>query len=91
MRVSSGELLLNYETLSDKARTEPIFISEGGEGRLVLISEEEYERLKRRDRRVVLTKDLTDEELERVARSEMSAHHDHLNAELDGFLDHPKA
>jgi hypothetical protein len=43
---------------------------------------EEYERLKRRDRRVVLLEEFTDEEMALIAQAEVPAEFAHLDAEL---------
>jgi PHD/YefM family antitoxin component YafN of YafNO toxin-antitoxin module len=53
MKVSTAEFIKNYGSLADKALTEPVTITKNGRDRLVMISAEEYLRLKRRDRRVV--------------------------------------
>ena len=47
-----------------------------------IVSAEEYARLKRRDRRVVRTGDLTDTDVERLAKAEVPAQHAHLDEEL---------
>lgn len=61
MRISSAEFQKKFGSLADKALTEPVTITRNGRDRLVLISVEEYDRLKRRDRRVVRLEDFTDE------------------------------
>lgn len=87
MKISNADFLKNYETLADKAQSEPIVITEGGRDRLVMLSAEEYERLKRRDRRVVKLEDFTEEEMALVARVEPSQEDAHLDAELKDW--HP--
>lgn len=82
MRISSSELQKNFGSLADKALTEPVTITRNGRDRLVLLSVEEYERLKRRDRRVVLLEDFTDEEMALIAQAEVPAEFAHLDAEL---------
>ena len=82
MRVSSAEFEKEFGSLADKALTEPVTISLNGRDRLVLLSVEEYERLKRRDRRVVRLEDFTDEEMALIARSEVPAEYAYLDAEL---------
>ena len=44
----------SFGTLSDKARHEPVVITKPGRDSLVVMSAEEWERLKRRDRQVGL-------------------------------------
>lgn len=82
MRITSGDFQRRFGSLSDKALTEPITITRNGRDRLVLLSVEEYDRLKRRDRRVVRLEDFTDEEMALIAKSEVPAAHAHLDAEL---------
>jgi prevent-host-death family protein len=74
MRISSADFQRQFGALSDKALTEPLTITRNGRDRLVLMSVEEYERLKRRDRRVV--------RLRRLHRGGNPAEHAHLDAEL---------
>ena len=82
MKISSAEFQRQFGALSDKALTEPLTITRNGRDRLVLLSVEEYERLKRRDRRVVRLEDFTDEEMALIAKAEVPAEHTHLDAEL---------
>ncbi len=82
MKVSTAEFIKNYGTLADKALTEPVTITKNGRDRLVMISAEEYARLKRRDRRVILTGHLSEEEIALIRHSEMPPGHEHLDAEL---------
>jgi PHD/YefM family antitoxin component YafN of YafNO toxin-antitoxin module len=70
--------------LADRALTEPVTITKNGRDRLVLLSAEEYARLKRRDRRVVRLEDFTDEEMALMAQYEPRAEDAHLDAEIDG-------
>jgi hypothetical protein len=48
----------------------------------VLLSVEEYERLKRRDRRVVRLEDFTNEEMALIAKADVPTEYAHLDAEL---------
>lgn len=82
MRVSSAEFLDSYEALIEKASAEPVIINRNGRDHVVLLSIEEYDRLKRRDRRVYRTEDLTAEQMEALARAEVPAEFHHLNDEL---------
>jgi PHD/YefM family antitoxin component YafN of YafNO toxin-antitoxin module len=82
MRVSRAEFIARYGSLADQARSEPVTITEDGRDRLVLLSAEEYARLKRRDRRVLAAEELTDAELQLIAAAEVPAEHRHLDAEM---------
>jgi len=82
MRVSSAEFQKKFGSLTDKALTEPVIVTRNGRDRLVLMSVEEYHRLRRRDRRVVRLEDFTDEEMALIAQAEVPAEHAYLDAEL---------
>jgi prevent-host-death family protein len=55
MKVTSTEFQARFGQLADKALTEPVTITKNGHDRLVLISAEEYARMRRRERRVYRT------------------------------------
>jgi prevent-host-death family protein len=85
MKVSTAELVRNFGALADKALTDPLTITKNGRERLVLLSVEEYARLRQRDRRVIRPEDLSDRELDLIAKAEVPAGHGDLDAELDGW------
>lgn len=82
MKVSSADFIKNYGTLADKALQEPVTITRNGRDRLVLISSEEYERMRRRDRRVIRVEDMSDEEIEEIMQQRVPEEYDYLNEEL---------
>jgi hypothetical protein len=82
MKVSTAEFIKYYGTLADKALTEPVVITKNGRDRLVMLSAQEYDRLRRRDRRVVRLEDFSDEEMALIARVEVPAEDAPLDAEL---------
>jgi len=82
MKVSTAEFIKNYGSLADKALTEPVTITKNGRDRLVMISAGEYARLKRRDRRVVRTGDLSREDIALIAEAEVPAEYAYLDEEL---------
>jgi PHD/YefM family antitoxin component YafN of YafNO toxin-antitoxin module len=82
MKVSTADFIKNYGTLADKALSEPVVITKNGRDRLVILSADEYARLRRRDRRVVRLEDFTDEEMALIAEADVPAEHAHLDAEL---------
>jgi len=82
MKVSSAEFQKQFGSLADKALTEPVTITRNGRDRLVLLSVEEYERLRRRDRRVVRLEDFTDEEMALIATAEVPTEYAYLDNEL---------
>lgn len=81
--VTSEELRQHFERCQDEALRQPITITLGGEERLVMISFEEYRRLKRRDRRALRAEDFTDAEIVAIANTEMDPRHRHLDDELE--------
>ena len=82
MRVTTADFIKHYGRLADRALSEPLTITKNGHDRLVVLSADEYERLKRRDRRVVSAGELTDAEVALVAAAEMPAELTHLDDEL---------
>jgi prevent-host-death family protein len=68
--------------LPEKVRSEPVTITREGRDGLVLLSAAEYDRLKRRDRRVVRLEDFTEEEMALIAKAEVPAEYAHLETEL---------
>jgi PHD/YefM family antitoxin component YafN of YafNO toxin-antitoxin module len=82
MRVSTAEFIKNYGTLADKALGEAVVITKNGRDRLVVVSAEEYVRLKRRDRRVFAAGELTDSQLAALEKAEVPAEFAYLDAEL---------
>ncbi len=85
MRVSTAEFIKRYGSLADRALSEPVTITKNGRDRLVLLSADEYSRLKRRDRRAIAAEDLTLAELELIGRADVPAEHAHLDTELAGW------
>lgn len=83
MRVTSADFLKNYGELSDRALSEPVTITRNGRDRLVVISVDEYARLKERDRRVLRLEEFSDDEIDLISRAEVPAEYSSLDAELD--------
>jgi prevent-host-death family protein len=81
--IPAAEAARNFAKVSDQALREPVRITSHGRPRLVLLSVEEYERLKRRDRVVVKIEDLPDEFFEALMATEPSAEAEQFNHELD--------
>ena len=85
VKVTTADFIKNYGRLADRALSEPVTITKNGHDRLVVLSAEEYARLKRRDRRVVRAGELTDEEVALIARAEVPADYAHLDEELKNW------
>ncbi len=82
MRVTTADFIKRYGRLADRALSEPLTITKNGHDRLVVLSSDEYERLKRRDRRVIRAGELSDAEIVLIAQAEVPAEHAHLDEEL---------
>ncbi len=66
-RVSSTEFQKKVGLYQDMALTEPLTITRNGREKIVVLSAEEYHRLKRRDREVLRVEDLSAEDLRAIA------------------------
>ena len=67
----------------DRSLSQPVLITKHGRPRNVVLSYDEYDRLRARDRRAVRAEDLTDEDIAALEASEMAPGYEHLDAELD--------
>jgi prevent-host-death family protein len=72
-KVTASEFQQAFGALSDKARHEPVIITKHGRDSLVVMSVEEWERLKRRDRTVGRTTELPEEWVEAVREAKVPA------------------
>jgi prevent-host-death family protein len=81
-KVTASEFQQAFGALSDKARHEPVIITKHGRDSLVVMAAEEWERLKRRDRRVGLAAELPEEWVEAVRSTKVPEEFAHLDTEL---------
>jgi PHD/YefM family antitoxin component YafN of YafNO toxin-antitoxin module len=63
VRVSAAEFQRNIGRYQDMALVQPVAVTRNGRERTVMISIEEYNRLKRRDRQVLELTDFTDADI----------------------------
>lgn len=82
-RVTESEFQAAFGSVSEQARRTPVTITKDGHDHLVVVSAEEFARLKRRDRQVGLAGDLPEEWIEAVAQAKVADEFSYLNAELD--------
>ncbi|MDX8448119.1 type II toxin-antitoxin system prevent-host-death family antitoxin [Mesorhizobium captivum] len=61
----------------------PVLIAKHGRPINIVLSYDEYERLRACDRRAVRTEDLTDEDIAAIEASEMAPGYEYLNVELE--------
>ncbi len=71
--VSSGDFLKSYGRITEAAMREPVSITSHGRERLVLLSAEEYRRLKQNDRTALYPWELGDADIEALEASEAPA------------------
>jgi hypothetical protein len=83
IRVTASEFQKAFGAMSDTALREPVTITKQGRDHLVVLAADEYQRLKRRDRRVHATNELPDAWMEATRNAQMDARHNHLNALLE--------
>jgi prevent-host-death family protein len=84
-KVSTADLIRNFGPLADQALSAPLTITKNGRDRLVLLSVEEYARLKRRDRDVFLPGQLTAEERRAIAAGTVPEECAAFDDELKGW------
>jgi len=82
-RVSSTELSNKLGQYQDEALKRPVIITKNRRERLVLMSIEEYRRLKQMDRQALFVEELSDAELEAIRNAEVPTEYDHLNIECE--------
>jgi prevent-host-death family protein len=70
VKVSAAEFQKNIGRYQDVALMQPVTITRNGRDRTVMISAEEYHRLKRRDRQVLGLDDFTEADLAAIRAAE---------------------
>jgi prevent-host-death family protein len=84
MKVPAAEFQRNIGVYQDKALVEPVFVTRNGRPRTVLVSVEEYQRLKRRDREALRVEELSERDLAAIAAAKVDPRHARLDEELEG-------
>jgi prevent-host-death family protein len=84
IKVSAAEFQRNIGRYQDLALTEPVTVTRNGRERTVMVSIEEYQRLKRRDRQVLRLEDFTEEDIAAIEASEPSPDAEAFNHEFEG-------
>ena len=83
IKVSAAEFQRNIGRYQDMALTQPVAVTRNGRERTVMISTEEYNRLKRRDREVLSLDDFTEEDIAAIEAAEPPVEAEAFNHELD--------
>jgi hypothetical protein len=84
--VSAKEVASKFGYYTDEAMLHPVGIQRHGTTRVVMLSLKEYERLLRRDRQVLLVKDLDDETIDAIRNAEVPEE----SRRLDYLMDDPE-
>jgi prevent-host-death family protein len=79
IRISSTEFGKEVGRYQDAALSQPVIVTRNGRDRTVMISAEEYARLKRRDRQVFGVGELSEETIEAIRNVKMDSRHNHLD------------
>ena len=83
--VSAADFHRNIGMYQDLALTKPVTITKNGRDRTVLLSAEEYARLKRRDRRTIAVGALTDRQVDAIRHAKVPDEFAHLNEEIEDW------
>jgi PHD/YefM family antitoxin component YafN of YafNO toxin-antitoxin module len=84
-RRSLPSSITNIGTYQDIALTKTVTITKNGRERTVLISAEEYARLKRRDRRVIAAGELSERQVAAVRDAKVRDQYAELNREIEDW------
>jgi PHD/YefM family antitoxin component YafN of YafNO toxin-antitoxin module len=80
--VTAAEFHRNIGVYQDIALTKPVTITKNGRERTVLLSAEEYARLKRRDRRTIAAGELSERQVGAIRSAKVPDQYAHLDKEL---------
>lgn len=80
---TAADLQRNFSLWQDRALRTPVTVTHHGRRRLVLVSAEEYDRLKRRDRQALRSEQLTAEEIAAIAAAQAPADAARFDGEID--------
>jgi len=83
VRITSAEFQKNIGRYQDLALTQPVTVTRNGRDRTVVLSADEYARLKRRDRQVLSLAEFSDADIEAIARAEAPAEAAKFNNETE--------
>jgi PHD/YefM family antitoxin component YafN of YafNO toxin-antitoxin module len=81
--VTAAEFEKDAGRYREIALNEPVSITEDGEARVVMVSADEYHRLKRRDRLALRPWELSDEMIAALAQAEPSRDAEQFNHEME--------
>jgi len=79
VEVSSAEIARNFAEYRERAEAEAVTVLHYNKPSVVMVSASEYDRLKRRDRQVLVIEDMPEEIAERIIGARMDPKYDYLN------------
>lgn len=82
LKVTSAEFQRHVGRYQDEALREPVSITRNGRERVVLLSVEEYRRLKRREQQALRVEELSDTDLDAIEQAVVPAEFRALDDEL---------
>ena len=82
VKVTAAEFHRNIDAYQDMALTKVVTITKNGRDRTVLISADEYARLKRRDRKVIAAGDLSERHVAALRAAKVPDQYADLDREL---------
>ena len=82
-RVTISELQRHIGDIQELALKEPVSITRNGREKYILLSTEEYQRLKRRDRQVLGIDELSEEDIRDIAAANVPEEYAYLNELLN--------
>ncbi len=80
--ISSAEFQRHFGRYQDVALVEPVAITRNGRERIVVLSADEYHRLRQRDRQVLSLDDFTETDMQAIRSAEPPPEAMAFNAEL---------
>lgn len=83
MKVTSSEFIRRVGEYQDRAQLEPVVVMKRKREHTVLLSAEEYRRLRRRARIVQRIEEMSETEISAISRSEVPAGYEGLDDEVD--------
>lgn len=81
--VTISELQRQIGAIQELALKEPVVITRNGREKYILLSTEEYQRLKRRDRHVLGVEELSEEDVRDIAAAKVPEEYAYLNELLN--------
>ncbi len=82
IKVTSSQFIRNIGQYQDRAQREPVIVTKHDREHAVLLSADEYRRLRKRARIARRTEELSEAEIAEIGRAEVPPGYEHLDDEL---------